>query len=96
MTHSRPWFHKQLWYLHPLPYRQLQRQRQCHPVVEDDATFISDKSIIISEKLRCQPSFAKPKLLSLPPTRASASTSAGLSQEQRTRQGRGRSVHCLR
>jgi len=53
------------------------------PVVEDDATLISDKSIIISEKLRRQPSFAKPKLLSLPPTRASASASAGLSQEHK-------------
>ncbi|KAF9078085.1 metal resistance protein YCF1 [Rhodocollybia butyracea] len=52
----------------------------------EEANFTEDKSsVILSEKLRYQTSFSKPKFAALPPTRASASV--GLSEENRA-QGR--------
>ncbi|KAJ3872855.1 multidrug resistance-associated ABC transporter [Lentinula edodes] len=52
------------------------------PVEENNSTVTDEKSsVILSEKLRRQTSFSKPKLAALPPTRDSVS--AGLSQEHK-------------
>ncbi|KAJ3711222.1 P-loop containing nucleoside triphosphate hydrolase protein [Lentinula raphanica] len=56
------------------------------PVEDDSSNFAEDKtSVILSEKLRRQTSYAKPKLATLPPVRESVST--GLTQEHKE-QGR--------